>query len=82
MRLTSQRRLGHFRSMRNEDTSVSRNAVAGFQQQQVARNEFKRRNLGELTIATDAGNRRQHVFQSRQRRLGPMLLHKAHHGIG
>jgi len=51
--------------VRAQHPGIGRNAVAGFEQQNVAGHQISRLDLLHLTIATHPGAGRQHVFQCR-----------------
>jgi hypothetical protein len=52
-------------TVRAQHPGIGRNAVAGFEQQNVAGHQISRLDLLHLTIATHPGAGRQHVFQCR-----------------
>ncbi len=81
MRFAGQRRFGDFGRMGDEDAGVGRHAVAGFEQQNVAGNQVDGGNHGLVPGPAHPGNRRQHVAQGGQRRLGPVLLEEAEGGV-
>ncbi|EXI66262.1 MAG: hypothetical protein AW07_04608 [Candidatus Accumulibacter sp. SK-11] len=77
VRLAGERGFGHFRRVCVEHARIGRNAVTGFEQQDVAGYQIDRRDQRCLPVAANARRRRQHVLQRRQSRLGAMLLEEA-----
>ena len=74
LRFPGQRGFGHFGAVCREDAPVGRDAVAGFEQQQVARNQARCFDLAHLAAAAHAGGWRQHVLEGGQRGFGAVFL--------
>ena len=81
MRFAGQCRFRDFGAVRADYPGIGRNAVAGFEQQDVAGYQIDRLDLLYLTIATHARRRCQHVLQGGQCRFRAMLLKEAEGGI-
>ena len=62
--------------MCREHAGIGRDAVAGFQQQDVAGHQISRVDLLDGTLAADAGARCQHVLQRSEGGFGTVFLEK------
>ena len=81
MRFAGQRRLDHFQGVCRQQSAIGGNAVARFQQDDIAGNQKTGINFDNLFIAPNPGARRQHTLQSGQCSFRPMFLIKAQAGV-